>query len=258
MNDFGLGDQVSTFALVMSRMAGFVVLSPLPGTWLPKQARVALVVVLSLTLGVSFAPARSIPFGLELAAAAASDFTLGLMIGGAFRLFVMAADFMAGLVAQASWLSVPTSMSPDHGGQGQALGQASILLALLLAIASDVHHVVLAYLLESFRVIPVGAPVTLTAGVLPFVELVGRSFDVGMSLALPVISISLAVQTALALVSRVAPSLQIFSIGFAVLVVTGLVTFMASMRSIAEGILRYYEGLPPFLDEILLRMMGAA
>jgi flagellar biosynthesis protein FliR len=77
-----------------------------------------------------------------------------------------------------------------------------------------------------------------------------------MRLALPVLAISLAVQTALALVSRVAPSLQIFSIGFAVLVATGLVTFMASLRAIGTGILEHLGTLPGFLDELLLQLGG--
>lgn len=257
MQYLGLAEQFTTVALVMSRIGGFLVLSPFPGTWVPRQARVALLVVLSLCVGVLFAPREAVPIDMHLASSAARDFAIGLMIGGAFRLVIMVADFMAGLVAQASWLSVPTSMSPDHGGQGQALGQVSMLLALLLALAAGVHQTVLAYLLESFRVIPLGAQVTLTAGIEPFMELIGRSFEVGTSLALPVLAVSLATQTALALISRVAPSLQIFSIGFALLVVTGLLTFLASLRAIAHGLLRYYEVLPTFLDDLLRRISGA-
>lgn len=143
------------------------------------------------------------------------------------------------------------------GGQTQATAQIAILLALLLALATGTHRTVLAYLIESFRILPVGSEMNLGAAIPSFLALVGRSFDVGMSLALPVLGVSLAVQAALALVSRVAPNLQIFSIGFAVLVASGLITFMASLPSMAEGMIGYFQVLPGFLDDLLMRLSEA-
>jgi flagellar biosynthetic protein FliR len=246
-----------TIALTLSRIGGFLVLSPFPGSWVPKQARVSLLLVMGLTVGMLLGPSKlAVPLSLELVPVAANEVAVGLLIGGAFRMVIIAAEFMAGIVAQASWLSAPSSMSPDSGGQAGALGQVSIMLALLLALGAGVHRTVFAYLLESFHVLPVGAAMNTRDGILPFLGLVGRSMDVGMSLALPVLGISLAVQTALALISRVAPSLQIFSVGFAVLVGAGLITFMASLRAIGDGLLAYYQVIPPFLDDLLVRLAG--
>ena len=258
MTASGIVEYAVVVALVVSRLGGFMVISPIPGAWVPKEARATLAVTLGLTVGVLLGPPRAaLPFGLELLPVVMREATVGLMIGGTFRLVIIAAEFMAGLVSQASYLSAPSSMNPDFGGQTQALGQISIILALLLAIATGTHRTVLAYLIESFRVLPVGSEMALLAGIPPFLGLVGRSFDVGMSLALPVLGISLAVQTALALVSRVAPNLQIFSIGFAVLIASGLITFMASLPSIGEGIIAYFQIIPGFLDDLLLRLAEA-
>lgn len=254
----GIVELATAIALVMSRVGGFMVLSPIPGAYVPQRVRALLALVLGLMVGILMGPpARALPFGLELLPIATKEAIVGMLIGGAFRLVVIAAEFMAGLVSQASWLSAPSSMNPDLGGQTQAIGQISMMLALLLALATGVHRTVLAYLLESFRVLPVGTVSAVSGGIPPFLGLVGRSFDVGMSLALPVLGISLAVQTALALVSRVAPSLQIFNIGFAVLVASGVITFMASLPSISDGLLAYFQGIAPFLDDLLLRLVGA-
>jgi len=243
-------------ALVMSRVGGFMVLSPVPGAYVPQRVRAMLALVLGLLVGLLMGPPSVAQnLGPELLPIALKEVIVGMLIGGAFRLVVVAAEFMAGLVSQASWLSAPSSLNPDLGGQTQAIGQVSMMLALLLVLATGVHRTVLAYLLESFRTLPVGTVANVSAGIPPFLGLVGRSFDVGMSLALPVLGISLAVQTALALVARVAPSLQIFNVGFAVLVGSGLITFMASLPSISEGLLVYFQGIPSFLDELLLRMM---
>lgn len=254
----GILEYATAVALVFCRVGGFLVMSPVPGAWVPKQTRATLAVALGLTIGILLGPPRApLSFGLELFPVAAKEAILGLFVGGAFRLVIIAAEFMSGLVSQASWLSVPSSMSPDFGGQTQAIGQLSMMLALLIAMAAGVHRTVLAYLLESFRALPVGSELAVTAGIPGFIRLVGQSFDVGMSLALPVLGISLAVQTALALVSRVAPSLQIFNVGFAVLVGSGVVTFMTSLPTISEGLLGYFRVIPPFLDELFVRIGGA-
>ena len=254
----GILEYTIAVALVFCRVSGFLVISPIPGAWVPKEARATLALALGLTIGVLLGPPRAqLTFGLDLVLVAAREATVGLMIGGAFRLVIIAAEFMASLVSQASWLSAPSSMNPDFGGQTQATAQIAILLALLLALATGTHRTVLAYLIESFRILPVGSEMNLGAAIPSFLALVGRSFDVGMSLALPVLGVSLAVQAALALVSRVAPNLQIFSIGFAVLVASGLITFMASLPSMAEGMIGYFQVLPGFLDDLLMRLSEA-
>lgn len=255
MTATGMLEYAIAIALVFSRIGGFLVVSPIPGAWVPKESRAMLAATLGLTIGILLGPPRAeLHFGLDLLLVTAREAAVGLLIGGAFRLVIIAAEFMAGLVSQASWLSAPSSMNPDFGGQTQAIGQISIVLALLLAIASGTHRTVLAYLIESFRVLPVGSEMNISGAIPSFLSLVGRSFDVGMSLALPVLGISLAVQAALALISRVAPNLQIFSVGFAVLVASGLITFMSSLPMMAEGMVGYYQVIPGFLDDLLLTL----
>ncbi len=239
-------------ALVISRLAGFVVLSPFPGKWVLPRFRAALVIALALPLSVSMPmPEAQLGFDLGLGLLGCADFMVGLLIGAAFRFVLAAAEFMAGMISQASWLSAPISINPETGGQSQVLAQVAMLLAMLLALSAGVHRVVIAYLLESFHALPVGTVTAIPETLPAYIDLAGRSFDVGMRLAVPVFAVSLAVQSALALVSRVAPSLQIFNVGFAVLVASGLVTLGASLPAIAAGMARFNATLPEFLDEIM-------
>ncbi|MCA9622518.1 MAG: flagellar biosynthetic protein FliR, partial [Myxococcales bacterium] len=201
-------------------------------------------------------PAVSLPVELDAAMllAAGLEVLLGAMVGFCFRLFLAAADYLAVMVAQVSWLSVPTSMSVDGGGQSQALAQVAALLALLLALGVGAHRIVLAYLLASFDALPVGSPLALAAGTPVLLDLGGRALDVGLRLAVPVFAISLGVQAGLAMVARIAPSLQIFNVGFAVLVATGVVTFGQSLRSVAVGLVSFYGTAPDLLDDLFTRV----
>ena len=161
MDPSKLIDQIATIALVLSRVSGFMVLSPFPGAWVPRKARATLVLTLSLAVGLLVGtPKVPVALDLNLLPVAVSDFAVGMLIGGAFRFTVSAAEFMAGVVSQASWLSTPLSMNPDMGGQTQVLGQVSMLFALLLALGAGVHRIVLGYLLQSFYVLPVGGTAT--------------------------------------------------------------------------------------------------
>jgi len=255
-------ERAVTMALVFSRLGGFIVISPFPGKWMPQRVKVATLITLAFVIGLSL-PGPSTPTVtahgvniLKVAGLCASDFALGAFIGAAFRFFLDVAELMAGLVSQAAWLAQPIAFNPEMGGQSQILTQMASLLAMLLILSTGTHRVVLGYLLASFELLPTGATLYFSAGSLPLIGLVGRSLVIGMQLALPVLAISLAVQAALALISRVAPSLQIFSIGFAVMVASGLLTFMASLPGIATGMLDYFSGLPTFVDQLLLDLSG--
>ena len=206
-------------ALVVCRLAGFLVISPFPGRWVPARIRALVVLAIAVPLSFGTHAVGHVGLDIRLFVLAISDFVLGLLIGASFYLILVAAEVMGGMVSQASWLQAPTSLSPDLDGQKQVLAQVAMLFAVLLSINLGTHRIVLAYLLESFRALPVGTTIAPEAAVPSLIELAGRSFDVGMRLAVAVFAVSLAVQAALALVSRVAPSLQIFSIGFAVLVI---------------------------------------
>ena len=86
-----------------------------------------------------------------------------------------------------------------------------VLMSMLLALTVGAHRVVLSYLIESLRVLPVGSNIDL-AGALPlFISLSANALLVGVRLALPIVAVSLVLQLTLAMIARAAPSLQIFS-----------------------------------------------
>ncbi|MEM9691584.1 MAG: flagellar biosynthetic protein FliR, partial [Myxococcota bacterium] len=86
-------------ALVWARLAGFMVMSPFPGQWVPMRARGALVLSLGFAIGLGLPPADpDLELGLSLFPLALSDFALGAMVGAVFRIALSAADLMSGLV----------------------------------------------------------------------------------------------------------------------------------------------------------------
>jgi flagellar biosynthesis protein FliR len=75
-------------------------------------------------------------------------------------------------------------------------------------------------------------------------------------LALPVIVVTLGVQLALALVARAAPSLQIFNVGFGVLVAAGLCTLLGSADTLVLSMAEWSRQLPDMYESFFAAVRG--
>jgi flagellar biosynthesis protein FliR len=241
-----------SFALSVARVAGFVVVSPLPGEHAPMHARVALVLVLGVLVTPIALVSNGLTLGLGLAVPAMLELGLGLLIGIAFRFVLAAADSLGGLLSQAVGLGMPSIFNPSLGAQDTAFGQVMGLFALLLALALGVHRVALSYLLASFRALPVGGALRLDRSLPVMIELGGAAIAVGARLAMPVVVAAVAIQLVLALLARAAPSMQLFAIGFTVLLVAGFAISIASIPSIGRGLAEHFTVLGGAIDRLLV------
>lgn len=243
------------FALVTSRIVGFVAVSPFPGQNVGRTQRATLVAALAW-ICTSFAPEPPAGIGLdlELAGRAAIELGCGLVVGIAFQLVFSAADVLGSVLGQMTGLSSPSVLNPTMGVPETAVGRIVGLCGMLVALAAGVHRVALAGLLESFRALPVGTTTLLDVPLLRFFDLGIDAFAVGVRLSTPVVAVALLVQVVLALVSRAAPSVQIFSVGFGLLFVSGLLTLLACLDDMMAGLAAHFSTLSSFLDQALAPM----
>jgi len=245
----------TSLGLTAARVAGFVVVSPVPGEQAPAQTRVGLVILLSAVVAFMIAePAAAPPSIGSLVVHACFELGLGLLIGLVFRFILAGADVLGGALSQASGLGAASLFNPALGAHDTPLGQVMSLFAMLLALGVGAHRVALSYLLESFRALPVGTMAPLPAAAPQIAELASAAIAVGVRLAMPVIAVSMAIQLVLALVARAAPSLQIFSVGFTFLILSGFVTVSLSLRAIAVGLVDHLGSLGGELERLLLSL----
>jgi flagellar biosynthetic protein FliR len=245
----------SLFALSACRIAGFVVASPFPGQNVGRSQRVTLVVVLawiSTSLGSSGGVVG--PLDLALAGSCATELGCGLLIGIAFRFVFSAAEVLGGALGQTSGIASAATMNPTLDSSDTVFGRLVGLGAMLLALGAGIHRIALRALLESFRVLPVGTVSLRTAPIFALVEVAIDAFSMGVRLATPVVAIALLTHLALALVARTSPSIQIFSVGFSVLFLVGVTTFVSCLRDMMMGLEVHFNSLSPVLDRVLSPM----
>lgn len=229
--------EAGAFLLEAMRLAGMVIVAPL--SWSTAPARVKAALVLLLTFAVHgqapLAPELSSSV-LRLGLGAGSEILLGLSIGMIVRLVIAAVEIAAEQIALMMGLGIAQIFDPQVHGTHNVLSGIFRNFALVIAIAVGLHRVVIGTVLASFRVVPAGSLIGLGTYGEHFSILGAQIFATGVRLAMPVIAVLFMTQVALAFVSRAAPAMQIFSVGFAVTLGVGAFVVVLALPDLAYEI----------------------
>lgn len=247
--------RVSTLMLVMARLAGFVVTSPFPGAHVQSSTKVVLVLVLAWPVALTADGGFGAPT-LALVPLTLSELGAGIAMGLAFRFTLSSADLVGTMAAQSIGLNAASMFDPATEAHDSAVSRTISLFALSFALAIGAHRVVIAAVLESFRVIPLGTVAPLSQVARSLIDLAAECFAAGLRMSLPVAGLALVVQMALAMVSRAAPTLQLFSIGWPMLLLTGLATLRLSVGDLARGLAAELGALPARIELVWGSLAG--
>jgi len=213
--------QAGIFALETVRIAGVVIAAPL--AWQPAPVRVKSGLVLLLAFAVHAEGAGGLAnHSLEhLAFSVGSEFMLGLGIGFVVRLFVATAEMAADHIAPMMGIGAAQLFDPQTKSMQNVLSSVLRNFAVLLALIAGLHRIVLAGVLASFRAVPVGTMTNPALETPVILAMTAEAMATGVRIAFPFIAVLFMAQIALAFISRAAPAMQIFSIGFAVTLAVG-------------------------------------
>jgi len=146
-----------------------------------------------------------------------------------------------------------TFFDPQTRARSSAIAQFLALLTLMIFLATNVHLMMLSTLAESFISMPVSA---LAAGAGGFRMLAGWGgliFSSGVQLSLPIIAALLITNLALGILTRAAPQLNLFGIGFPVTLGAGFIVLTLMLPYLATPMERLFnEGLV-FMQQTGLR-----
>lgn len=248
--------EIGTFALELARITGLIVVCPIPWEAAPKQVKAGLVFFLALVVHGAQASGITLAEPLTAALYILSEFTVGAAMGFVVRLTIGAAEIAGSVIAPIIGFGAAQVFDPGTGQSDSILTRLFRYLIILLALAAGLHRVVIGTLLSSFKAIPVSHVQHLEASGPYFLELSGALLLAGVRLALPVLAALLMVQVALGFVSRAAPAMQIFSVGFAVLLATGGVLMLLLIPDSAEEMLILISQVPVQLETLLMEVGG--
>ena len=225
-----LRSELGSFALEMARITGLVVVSPLLWLDAPKRIRAAIVVLLTFLVHGQGKVAPAIVGAPELAAVGVfGELALGAAMGFIVRLVLSVAEVAANAASPLIGFGIAQVFNPATGDTDTVLTALMRQLALWIALLTGLHHVVIGTLLASFQAVPVGTLIAPSRVFPLMLEASSNVLSTGVRLALPLMAVLFMVQVALGFVSRAAPAMQIFSVGFAFTLVTGGVVLALSL-----------------------------
>jgi flagellar biosynthetic protein FliR len=210
----------------------------------PARLRIGLSVVLAATIAPSVAAPPAIdPVSMISLGFIAQEVAVGLSIGFAARLVFAAFQLAGEVIGLQMGLSFAGFFDPS-GGTGNAVGSFMNTTATLMFVALNGPLLLIAATLRSFTVLPIGqVPFEFVARFDP-VRLGSEVFALGLLIAVPFLALILFVNLLLGVMSRVAPQLSLFSIGFPVTIGVGMVLLVLGLpwveRPMAEGLSRLF------------------
>lgn len=205
------------------RVSGLLLAAPIIGTrTVPVRVRAALALLISMLLAPSLPPVASVdPISATGFVIGCQQLVIGLAMGLVLRVMFSVVEMAGQLMAQQMGLGFASLVDPQTGDQVPVYGQFYILLATLLFLGADGHLHMLQALQHSFALLPLGTTGIGPAGIQLLLEWSGALFSVGLLIALPLIAALLIVNVALGVMARAAPQLNVFAIGFPVMILIG-------------------------------------
>ncbi len=225
----------AVFALESARSAGLVAIAPMLAQDAPMKVRAALVMLLAMVAHGAAAPA---PEGVEelgnMVLAVPSELLIGLAMGFVARCALAVVEIAGDIASPMLGFGAAALFDPHTQASETGLTRMLRLMALLLGFLLGLHRVMVASLLASYRVLPPGKLVDAPAAALPMLQLTAQMVEAGLRLGVPLIAVLLLVQVALAFISRAAPAMQIFSVGFAFSLVAGTIALVVALPDMAR------------------------
>ena len=234
---------LALLAYPMARILGFLGAAPVFGNNAVPR-RIKLMVGLAVTLGLmpvvpSVPQAALVSWsGLLLIV---QQTLIGIAMGLVLRVVFAALDLMGEIISLQMGLSFATFFDPIAGGQTAVVGEFLTLLATLVLLSLNGHLLMIDVLARSFEWLPVTATPPHKGGWMILVRFGASIFASGLLMALPVVTALLITNIALGVLTRAAPQLNLFAIGFPVTLTVGFGVLLLTLGHLAPLLQHFYD-----------------
>lgn len=243
-------------ALLFASLRVGAVLAMLPaigGVAIPLRVRVGLAGAVGFLLLGTPNPPQSPADLLSLAGllAIAGELLLGAVAGLAIHAAFAAAQVAGEWLAQAMGLGFATLVDPASGSASM-LSALFALLAWLLFLGAGGHLLLIETIAASYRAMPTAAALFQPHRLSAIIGWAGFAMASGVMAALPLAAAMLLVNLALAVAARSAPQLNLFSIGFPLMLLTGLAGLPLALPALSASLAGAMAAMQRQLEAVLL------
>ncbi len=224
----------------MARVTGVLLIAPIIGSaYIPLHIKVLFAVVITVFVFPFIEPPKAVdPLSFQAVIIMAQQFMIGLTIGAIVQVAFTAVMIAGENIAMTMGLGFAHMTDPVNGVTIPVVSQLLTVIASLFFLALNGHIAILQLLINSFHTLPVSELIS-TSTALAVAEWASRMFIGALLVSIPAVTALLVVNIAMGLMTRVAPQMNIFSVGFPLTMMIGFI-FIAITIPIA---MKVFQGL---------------
>ncbi len=222
------------YFLPFVRIAALIGAAPIfSAAAVPGRVRLLFALALSAVIAPMVGPVTGFsPFSLSGVFAILGEMLVGVAMGVILNLAFAAFTVAGQIVAMQMGLGFASMIDPNNGAQSPVLSMFYLLLITLLFFTMNGHHVLILVLHQSFALLPPGSGLA-AADFWRVAHWGAQMFAGAVLVSLPAVVALLMVNAALGVMSRAAPQLNIFAVGFILTIVGGFLVLTFTLPSVA-------------------------
>lgn len=240
------------------RLAAFITAAPLLGhSSIPNPVKIGFALLLSIVVSSTLPPLPDVPIvswaGVGIIV---EQLIIGLSMGLVMQIVFSVVQAAGEFIGLQMGLAFATFFSPDTGANTMILSRLLYMLTLLMFLAFDGHLLVIEILARSFTTLPIGL-VSLDLAAFDLLARFGSIiFMSGMLLALPLVATLLIMNLSMGILNRTAPQFTVFSIGFPMTLLAGMVLLTTLMNDLGRFLERLFMQGLQFMQQLVESLAG--
>jgi len=242
--DVFITTQVFSFLIIFARLGGALMILPgFSDSTVPMQVRLFAGLAMSLVLTpavqryLPLMPNSAIGFALLIG----KEVLTGIFIGLMSQVIINALNVAGVIVAHATSLSSAFVFNPQQASQMTVITGFLSILAVVLIFVTDLHHMLLLGVIDSYQVFRVGGDFMAGDMSEMFARTLSDSFTVGLRLAAPFVIVSIGVFLGMGLVARMVPQIQVFIVSIPLQIMAGVILLMTAVSAMMLYFLSEYQ-----------------
>lgn len=238
-----VGTWMEGFILVFLRISALFVAAPFFGA---TSVTVRIRLVLAGLISMLILPSIPSLEGFDLTSGAGllavvQQIFLGVAMGFILQMVFSGLILAGQVMAMTMGLGFATSFDPQNGVSVPVVSQFYVIFGTLIFLALDLHLHLIGYLALSFELLPVTGAVVSPDSFMLVANWATHMFTGALLLALPTLAAILLINVAFGVMTRAAPQLNIFAVGFPVTIAGGFIFMMLTLPSLLPLLTRLFE-----------------
>ena len=213
------------------RITGFMLAAPIIGTQLvPQRMRLMLGILVTMIVAPQLPGLPAVDLiSLRSMVITAEQLLIGIAMGYSLQILLQIFVLAGQMIAMQMGLGFASMVDPSNGVSVTVVSQFHLMLVTLLFLAMNGHLAMLEVMINSFDAIPVGDGFLAADSLWTLAGRASWMFASALLMALPAVTALLIINAALGVVTRAAPQLNIFAVGFPFMLIIGLCIIWMSM-----------------------------